>query len=62
MQVETCPRCYHLAFEVAPADPDVGIMVALLDCRQCGECFIDENGEWHFLSDEGRGRIGSEKA
>jgi len=51
MVIEYCPRCHRLVRESLPAEPDVGIMVPLLECSNCGECFIDLSGEWHFLQD-----------
>jgi len=51
MVTEFCPRCHRLVRESLPAETDVGIMVPLLDCTNCGECFIDLDGEWHFIHD-----------
>jgi len=52
MPTDRCPRCKGVLFEVAPAEPDVGIMVALLACKQDGQCFFDDrNEQWIFLDD-----------
>ncbi len=51
--ITECPRCNGILFEVAPAEPDVGIMVALLACKLDGQCFFDDrDGEWYFIDDQ----------
>ncbi len=55
MQSEICPRCGEVVFEVAPAEPDVGIFSVLLVCKKDGQYFFDwlngPRGEFVFLDD-----------
>lgn len=46
-----CPKCGNLARVTRPSEPDSGLVVPLLECREHGEFFEDLQGECHFVSE-----------